>query len=121
MGIMAALATNDEIELKAALDREGLLMAVRHRMVCDGSGDVLDVRDAVALSVRRYDPKTGKVSNTLMAFTSRYWTDNGPAILARASEHGMTVEITHGADYTAAGKLRREAYARLKEAAQTVE
>jgi hypothetical protein len=116
-GMMAAIL-GDEIDRDAYVNREVLLSAVRHEMVCQSSGVLLDIGSAVMSTVTMPDSRTISIITTGEAFDAQGGREH---IKAVADRYGATFEIIDGRDYTAAGKLSKKARERIEaERATTV-
>jgi hypothetical protein len=116
-GVIAAIL-GDDIDRDAYVNRKVLLSAVRHEMVCQSSGVILDIRSAVMSTVTMPDGRTIAIITTGEAFDAQGGREHVKAV---ADHYGATFEIIDGRDYTAAGKLSKKARDRIEaERAATV-
>lgn len=87
--IMRALANGEDVD--KIIDREALLFAVQRQITCKRSGKVLDVRDAVLLTLVGANGK-----RAAECFAPEVWDKVDVNLRARAAEVGATIEVIDG-------------------------
>jgi CBS domain-containing protein len=115
--VMLAMRASSPVEREAYVNRAALRAMIIRHITCQLGGGVLDIGTAVLVDLRR-DTAEGD-SIVAMVMTGEQYDavgkDRVAEVIAQMTERGVTVVpvITDGRDFTASGKLRAGALARL--------
>jgi hypothetical protein len=87
---MAAAILGTDADRDAFINREALRHAVSHRIFCERTGAVLDVRTAVLFTVSKGEKRGA------MVLTGTAWDAIAERMTALADEAGATVQLIDG-------------------------
>ena len=91
---MAAAILGTDADRDAFIDREALRHAVSHRIFCERTGAVLDVRTAVLVTVIKGEKRGA------MVLTGTAWDAIAERMEALADQAGATVEVIDGRHFS---------------------
>lgn len=88
--VFRALLADNEADRERFFNREVLQHGVMRQIVCEFSGELLDVRTAVMVTTVKDDSRSAWV------LVGEAWDEVEPRLRAKAAELGMEVEVIDG-------------------------
>ena len=98
---MMASVMGDEEASQAYVNHALLVYGVQRQIFCQRTGDILDTRRAVMVTITKGAARQG------IMLTGEAWDEVAEDVRASAAEIGAVVEVIEGRSYTSKGELRK--------------